>query len=425
MSSKSLRWIAFLILFAVVVLAVRLIGPAVPNEIHMLTGLEGTTFHDDGLRYQQILARHGVTVHLIPTSGSAENLSRLIEEEVPTAAFVAGLRDTTGRAIEIPQGVESLGTMYLQPLWVFASKGADVTDLPDLRGLRVEAGQPGSDSRLLAFFLLEEEGIGKEVDFGQNHPSTADQVRDAVEKDRFAALIAVGEPDSELIEILLRSTQLQAMSIRRAEAFALKHRFLKVVRFPEGGLDIRANIPDRDLQLLAARTQLLVSDLFPPALADLLLQAASEIHGAPSAFAERGEFPSSQTGPLPLNRAASIFYTEGPSKLHQFLPFRLAAWIDRFLAAGVAIASAAVTLFNIAPALISMPFKRRIKQEFAALQDLERSAAKGTDKETLLEELDKIDQATDSMKPPFRSTEPKWLELRQYIHDMRDRLQAL
>jgi hypothetical protein len=71
------------------------------------------------------------------------------------------------------------------------------------------------------------------------------------------------------------------------------------VRFPEGAHDLKANIPDHGLQLLAARAQLVVSESFSPALADLLLQAASEIHRGATPFSARGEFPNPATATLP------------------------------------------------------------------------------------------------------------------------------
>jgi hypothetical protein len=170
--------------------------------------------------------------------------------------------------------------------------------------------------------------------------------------------------------------------------------------------------------------QLVVSDLFPPALADLLLQAASEVHGGETPFSSRGEFPSADTAPLPLNRAADNFYTNGPPKLMKYLPFRPATWINRFLAAAVAIASAAVTIFKILPALISLPFKLGIRRGFHELQAIERSAAAGTDKKTLLDELARVDRSTAMIKVPIRRLEPQWIELRQFVHDMRDRLES-
>lgn len=89
------------------------------------------------------------------------------------------------------------------------------------------------------------------------------------------------------------------------------------------------------------------------------------------------------------------------------------------------IASAAVTIFNIVPALISLPFKRRIKRGYRDLQALERSAAAGTDKRTLLEEWGRIDKTTAIIEQPLRSLGTQWLELRQYMHDMHDRLEAM
>ena len=261
------------------------------------------------------------------------------------------------------------------------------------------------------------------MDFSRDHPVTPGQVRKAVQNGKVGAIIAVGEPGSHLIDTLLRSSELQVLSIQRADAFAIQHPFLQKVRFPEGALDIRANIPDRELQLLAARAQLIVSDLFPPALADLLLQAALEIHGGATPFSSRGEFPDSETAPLPLNGAADNFYTNGPPKLMKYLPFRLAAWINHFLLAAVALASAAVTLFKIVPALVSLPFRMKIKRGFGELQALERLAAAGTDKKTLLNELARVDQSTAGIRPPLRKLVSQWLELRQYLHDMRDRLE--
>ncbi len=425
MKGKVWTWIAALAFAVVVWMALRLIGPAVPNEIRLLTGLEGTTFHEDGLLYKEILERRGVTVHLVQTSGSVENLEGVIEADVPTAGFVWGLWDRDGRKQDSPEGVESLGTLYRLPLWVFGRKDLEIVELRDLSGFRVEAGKKGSDSRLLATFLIEEEGVEEEVDLDQTTALTVEQVQESLRDDRLGAVIAVGTPDSDLIDMLLRSPELQVLSVERAEAFAMQYPFLQPVRFPKGGHDLRANIPDQDLELLAATAQLIVSDLFPPALADLLLQAAKEIHSPATPFSAQGEFPRPDSAPLPLSRAADNFYTDGPPKLQRFLPFRLATWINRFMTALIAIASAAITIFKILPALISLPFRLRMRRGYIDLQALERSAAAGTDKKTLLDGLTKLDRSTAAIRVPIHKLDVEWIELRQSIHDMRDRLEEM
>jgi len=158
-------------------------------------------------------------------------------------------------------------------------------------------------------------------------------------------------------------------------------------------------------------------------LADLLLQAASAIHGEGTAFSARGEFPSADSGPLPLNRAADNFYTNGPSKLMKYMPSRPAAWINRFLAEVVVIGSAMLTIFKLIPALLSLPFRLRIRRGFSDLRALEKSAAAGTDRKTLLGELAKLDESTAAIRMPLHKFDPQWIELRQFVRDMRDRLE--
>ncbi|MGE0641020.1 MAG: TAXI family TRAP transporter solute-binding subunit [Thermoanaerobaculia bacterium] len=422
MGGKGLRWFAGIVFLGVVVWALFQIGPAVPREIRLLTGPEGTTFHEDGLRYREVLARHGIEVRVETTGGSIENLRGVAEAEVPTAGFVWGLWDPSGQQREPPEGIRSLGTMGLQPLWLFVRRDLAATGFAALRGARVEAGRDGSDARLLAFLVFREEGVGEGIDFGQTHPVTPEEVEAALDREQLAAIMTAGTPDSRWIDGLLRSPRLQVMSIRRAAAFALRFPFLEVVRFPEGGHDLRANLPDHDLQLLAARTQLIVSDHFPPALTDLLLQAAAEIHGNATRFSAHGQFPRPESTPLTLHRAARNYYEHGPSKLQAFLPFRLATWLNRFAVSFVAVASAAVTLFNVLPALIGLPFRRRLRQGFSDLRAIERSAAAGAARQGLLDRLADVDRTTAGIRIPLRSLEPQWLELRQYLHDLRERL---
>ena len=424
MSARTWRRIALLVFAMAVLMALRLIGPAVPKEIRLLTGPEGTTFFENGLRYRAFLEHHGIEVVLEPTDGSIETLKRLAEAQSPSAGFVSGLWNASGHTTEAPEGLESIGTMYPQPLWVFARKGTEPGGLAGLGGQQVEAGESGSDGRLLALLLLSEAGVAGEVDFAPGNRTTPNRIEDAVRNNEVSAIFAAGEPDSVVIDRLLRTPELEVISIRRADAFAIRHPLLLAIRFPEGAQDLAANIPNRDLELLAARTQLLVSDRFPPAVADLLAQAAREIHGGKTTFSSRGEFPDPETDPVPLHPAAANFYTDGPPALQRFLPFRLAAWIDRFMAAAVAIASTAVALFSFLPALISLPFKRRIKSGYSALEAIEREASKEADPKRLLDELAKLERATATIRVPLRSLEVQWLELRQYLHDLRDRLES-
>jgi TRAP-type uncharacterized transport system substrate-binding protein len=424
MSGAAWRWAGALAFVVCALVALTLVGPSIPNEIRLLAGPEGTTFHEFGLQYQEFMARHGVVVHLQPTAGSLENVAILKDADGPTAAFVQGIREPDDLKTEIPKGLQSLGTMSLQPLWVFVKKGMAREKLADLTGARIAAGRQGSDPRLLAVFLLQGEGLNDAVTFAPGEEITPAAAVQALRESEYGAFIASGAPDSPLIDRLLRAPELEALSIRRAAAFAIQYPFLEPVNYPEGAHDLRANIPNEDLRLLSARTQLVVAAPFPPALADLLLQAASEIHHRATPFSAAGEFPNAQTAAMPLNAAAERYYTEGPPRLQRILPFRLATWIDRILAALAAIATAAIAIFRIVPALLSLPFRLKVRVAYGELEALERSAAAGEERTVLLARLAEQDRATAAVKVPLKNLETEWFELRQYIHDMRDRLSA-
>src|SRR5512144_3241507 len=58
-------------------IAFRYVRPAPPRTIVMTSGTEGSTFQISAERYREILARQGVTLKIIPSQGSLENLKRL------------------------------------------------------------------------------------------------------------------------------------------------------------------------------------------------------------------------------------------------------------------------------------------------------------------------------------------------------------
>ena len=60
--------------------AYQFVQPAPPDSFVMATGREDGAYHAVGLRYKEILARHGITVKLRPTAGAVENISLLADD---------------------------------------------------------------------------------------------------------------------------------------------------------------------------------------------------------------------------------------------------------------------------------------------------------------------------------------------------------
>jgi hypothetical protein len=194
------------------------------------------------------------------------------------------------------------------------------------------------------------------------------------------------------------------------------------ISLPEGGYDLGDNIPTEDVRTIAASTELVVTDMFPPPLADLLLQATSEVHGEASLFSERDAFPNPDMISINLSSSAARYYESGPPLLRKFLPFQLATWIDRFIMVVVAFGSIAIAVFSILPRLVGMRLDRQLQAAYRRMEEIEKQFVAGGDRGALLAELDDVDKSTSDTRIYLRGTVSSWLEMRQFLHDLRERL---
>lgn len=406
------------------VLAIGYAKPDIPDTITLLAGPRGSSFYQDGLRYREVLARYGVTVEVVETEGSLANLRELAAGCDACAGFA--------EAVEYPQRLRgtddsellSLGSLYLEPLWVFARHGlsiAGAVEIRNLKGLAVAPGNEGSGVRLFAETLLKWNGLADSVRLVDADATNAGDLRAAIETGKIDVVFAAGKIDAPLIEALLRAPNLMPVSLRRIDAITFRFPGIRALRFPAGSADMARNIPASDVDLLGVSVQMIVPASFPGALSDLLLEAAREIHGLRGPFAKPGEFPNPNMVSLPLSSAAKRYYERGPSPLWRFLPFRLATLVDRFMWVAASIASAAFALFGLLPKLLGFRYQRASLALYRRLETVEKAQGANSDKAALHAELDDIDQASTALAVP-KAQRADYFGLRQNIHDVRARL---
>src|SRR5450830_411367 len=128
-------------------LAIWLIHPAPPTTITIVTGPKDSNFWNTAEKYRQILARDGVTLKVLTSEGSLDNLRKLSDPDVDVdIGFVQG---GVAAGIDISDLV-SLGSVSYVPVSVFYRGKTTINRLSELQGLRVAIGMPGSGSRVLA-----------------------------------------------------------------------------------------------------------------------------------------------------------------------------------------------------------------------------------------------------------------------------------
>ena len=136
--------------------ALRYVKPAPPDRITIAAGEKGGAYYAFAERYRVLLAREGLKLVVLETHGAVENLQLLRMGKVDVAFLQGGVGIQGGETA----GLEGLGSLYFEPLWLFRRDGLELPGrLPALHGLEVSLGPDGSGTQALVRKLLQDNGF--------------------------------------------------------------------------------------------------------------------------------------------------------------------------------------------------------------------------------------------------------------------------
>ena len=171
--------------------------------------------------------------------------------------------------------------------------------------------------------------------------------------------------------------EFEVLSAPRPDALVALYPFLNKVVLPAGVADLAANRPPADTILLAPKASLAVRGDLHPAIQYLLLNAAVEIHSPPGIFHKAGQFPAAESVDLPLSEEAQRFYKSGRPVLQAYLPFWMAALVERFLVVFVPVLVLLYPALNLLPRAYDWLMQSRIRRLYDEMKSIERELASG------------------------------------------------
>lgn len=395
-------WITFglSIIFAVILFfTFQFINPAPPRTLAIASGSPGGFYDSLGSQYAERLTEEGLEITVIPSAGTAENIGLL--EQTDGGAQVAFVQ---GGVAEKPRKSDlvSLGSIALEPLWIFTRKnGAPLTRLAQLKGRTVAVGPEGSGTRPLALSLIEaavEEG---------DRPSLSDlggrAAADALQTGEIDAAFFVTAPSTVYIQTLLADPNILLVNLERANALQQQFSFLSLVPVPQGALDLYRNIPPEDFVLLAPATTLVARSNVHPAIISLVLDVANAMHRDEAIFGMVGAFPSEKYTDFKLSAEARRYFEFGPSFLRRYVPFWAANVIERLWVLIIPLITIMIPLMRVAPPAYRWQIRRRIYVWYEDLRELETqwwAAEDEARREELLLQIDKIRDDVNRLKIP-------------------------
>jgi TRAP-type uncharacterized transport system substrate-binding protein len=418
-----------LLAVALLALAYWWLQPQPPRQVVLATGAANGAYVEFGRRYAERLKLHGITVQLRETEGAAQNLGLLRDPASGVdIAFVQGgaIEDAAGTAAD--EHLVSLGSMFHEPLWLFYRDdaaqrlvpGGTLTSLAQLPGWRLNIGTVGSGVPAVMKRLIEANGLAADQVLLQTQARTP-AVADLLEG-RIDAVALASAPESSMVQMLLGTPGIRIAHFAQAEAYSRRFPFLSPVVLPRGVVDLARDKPSRDVHLVAPTATLVARDTLHPALIQLFVQAAQQVHGGAGWFQRQGEFPNATDNERPLASEAQRYYRSGVPLLQRYLPFWLANLIDRMWVALLSIVAVLIPLSRVLPPLYEYRVRRRIFRWYGRLRAVEEAQGQRPLDE-LLEELNAIDRRVGRLRVPLSHADELY-GLRSHIHGVRKRLQA-
>lgn len=241
---------------------------ALPTQITIATGPANGRYRIIGESLaREIESKLNISVRLIHTQGSLDNMRLLESGEVDFALYQPGTQHIlTGRQTA-DNSVAFVTNVYSEVAHFIVRRGAAVKTPADLNGKRVAMGQRNSGDYAMAVLLLQHFGVDNRTldmqysDYGQIKTGFLDGSLDA-------AFITAGI-QAPVFEQLFATGKCDLLSIPYAEALSTRHISISRYRIPAGLYRSFAPVePATDIETVALRAELLTRTDIPTSLVE-------------------------------------------------------------------------------------------------------------------------------------------------------------
>ena len=356
-------WIALAALIAVIISAVTFMRLTPPGQIVLAAGPEGGAYVQIAERYRDILKHDGIDMRIVFTEGAIENSELLSTGQVDAAILQGGI------GVRDPE-IEVIGTIFYETLSFLVRADSQIGGNPGRwRGLRINSGSDGSGTA--ATFRDFERAIGlSPTDNAHVSLSYSDSV-DALLQGALDIAVFVAPFDAPYLVETYDDPRLKFLRIDHAEAISRRMSYAETVQVPTGGVSLEPLLPGEPLQFIALKASLAISGNLHPALVNRLTMAAIELHRARGVITDYNTFPSVQDAQLPINNSAHSLIVDGPSVWHDWLPYWLAAQVNRVLLLLLPFFFIVIPLLRVLPAVYAYFMRWRVWQHYPEIGKIE------------------------------------------------------
>ena len=390
--------------------------PRPPHSVVISGGSPDHSYSRLAQRYAEQLERIGIQTEIVYAGTEAEALAQISSTTSPANV---GFFNSVYAGKD--SKVEALAVIGQEPIWIFSTLNGP-SNLANAKGLRIAAGPDGTSTSSAAKMLLSHAGVRTgDVRFDS---LTGLAAADALVDGRVDMVFQVAGEDSLDVQMLTRMGGIQLLNIDNAGSIASQDRPLQTVLLPQGTIELRGDVPPRDLTLVSLQTHLVVKTDVHPALQRALLAAADIIHEQPNFLQRHGQFPSYRNTDFRLTPTAKAYSNGTRPIMETLLPYGKAQWAELLLYGVLPILALTLLILTWIPKLFDWRINAGLNQFYGELKFLENEmtvvatespiALKG-----LLEKLDGIEKKVVAMELPDEYSD-RWYTLREHLAAAQD-----
>jgi NMT1/THI5 like len=403
--------------------------PQPPRVLTIAVGQASDSSAQLAPRYRQRLADMGIEARILPHTNAKLALDSVLSS--PARADIAIASGLQAPAPAEPNsksssGAQALAVIEREPVWVF-TRIPLMTKLQELRSMRIgivaeDELAPGIAARLLQHAQLKTSDV-------QIIKVPRDRMTNELIDGQIDVAILLASASNESARVLMRSPYIQILGVDQIRQLIDQEPRLRPFVLPQGVIELRGDIPPRDLTLLSADLQLVIRPDMHPALQRALLDVATQLHERPSFLQRQGEFPRVTDTDFPPSPTAVAAMRGSKPWLEQLLPYGWAQLVQWLLVACLPILLITIAVLAWIPSWFDWRINAVLQNFYGELKFLETeiepvASERPIEMKRLLQRLDDIEMQVIQLELPSDYTE-RWYTLRAHLAGARDHLLGL
>jgi TRAP-type uncharacterized transport system substrate-binding protein len=267
-------------------IAWAIISEAPPSQITIEAGPKGGFFDSTAMMLKGRLQERGIEASII----NSEQTSRIIsnvndaKNKIDIGFIAHGVNSG-----QYPN-VKSLGSIIMDPLFIFQRNGGSAKSPADFKGLRLGVGPPDTGGRIITDIVLNEYAISE--DNATYEVLSLNNMVNALKTGQIDVGFFLQPTNNKIVEQLSTSGMFELISVEHASTIIKKNSSLHHLTINRGAFNLIPELPSSDIQMVGIPITVVAKKNLHPAIVTLISLALKDEFRGPTLVSSRGAFPS-------------------------------------------------------------------------------------------------------------------------------------